>query len=201
PYRACLELRLAREWVARGEREVVGALVEAEAPAPVKRREADALADGRGDAALGDQLAAPRGDLDEIAVLDLRAPCVGDVDLDDRLGRARAQRRRLARTRERVPVIAHAARDERQRKRAIGWLRGLAVRDGHEAGAAVGRREHAVGVEPRRARMPGGGRRPLPGARAQPGVAQSGVVAGPPGGERGELVEDLRRAFGGERRL
>src|SRR2546426_8113081 len=35
--------------------------------------------------------------------------------------------------RQRVPVIAHAARREGQRKRAVGELGGLGVGDGHEA--------------------------------------------------------------------
>ena len=161
----------------------------------MERREADAFADGRGHAALGDQLAAARGDLHEVPVLDPRALRVGHVDLDDRLGRARAQRGGLPGARQRVPVIAHAACREGQRKHAVGELGGLGVGDGHEARAAVGRRKDAVAVEPGGAGMLGRGRRPLHGARAQPRVAQPRVVAGPPGRQRRELVEDLRRAL------
>src|SRR4029450_9005259 len=74
------------------------------------------------------RLSAPAGRvLDEVSLLDAGAPSVAQVRLQDRLGRARGERRRLARARQRVPVIAHAARREHQRKVCVGGLDRLRV--------------------------------------------------------------------------
>jgi len=62
----------------------------------VERQEARALADYRADAALGDRLAPPRDDLDEVAVLDPRLLGVVEVYLEDRLRRPADERRRLS---------------------------------------------------------------------------------------------------------
>src|SRR5688500_10460242 len=132
-HRARLELGLERERIARRERQTVRRLVEAEAPAPVKRQEAGARTDGLGDATLRHGLAPARGDLDEIAVVDAEGPRVAQVHLEERLRRAPRERRRMRGTRERVPVIPHAPRRERQWVRLINWLRHINMLDDDEA--------------------------------------------------------------------
>src|SRR5215813_4004989 len=71
---AGLELRLLREGVAPGERQVVRRLVEAPVPAPVKGQEARALADRLPHPRLRHRLAPAGGDLHEVAVADAGAP-------------------------------------------------------------------------------------------------------------------------------
>src|SRR4029077_1646479 len=101
----------------------------------------------------------------------------------------------LPRARADVPVIAQAAGRQNQREALVSRLEELRVLDGNEPRAPIRGREAAIRVESRRPRMIG--RRNGPLKRSVPpetGVSDAGVVADLPGGQGGELIEDLARA-------
>src|SRR5215831_10357630 len=113
-YRAGFELGLLRGLVVGREGEIVRRLVEAPVTAPVEGQEAGAFADRLAHARLGHRLAAAGGDLDEVSVEHAGAPGVDRIYLQQRLRGPGRQRRRLGRPRERVPVISHPSRRERE---------------------------------------------------------------------------------------
>jgi hypothetical protein len=108
-----------------------------------------------------DDAAALRLDADEVARHDPAPRKIGRVKLEARLAGVLEELRNGTGAAHPVPLITQATRVETKRITRVRLLRDRYVRRGGKARAAVGRREHAVDIEPLPARIGAGRKRPL----------------------------------------
>jgi hypothetical protein len=134
----------------RVERAGAGAGVQR---APVKRCERDAgrqrVVEAHGKA----RRCATRGDARLPGVLESGGRGIQRMHGERRDPRRRQQRRRVAGSRHRVPLVGDAAGGQQDRELGVGDLGGVGVGGRREARSPVGGREAPVGVQPGRSRV------------------------------------------------
>ncbi|CAM3853088.1 hypothetical protein BOFL111202_26380 [Bordetella flabilis] len=146
---AVLELRLVRIRVARRIGERVDAVAGDKRAAPVHRQEGVARLEALVGAHGHEELSAPRLDPGQRAVGQPQALHIARMQRQARLFDVPGQRQGQRGARHRMPVIAQPPRGQAQRILRRHRFRHGRIAHVHEAGAAVGRGEATVGIEPR----------------------------------------------------
>ena len=140
-HRGDLELGLERDRVDRVVGNGVHGQVGPEQVVPVERREQVARQHPVGDQRGQDGPAAPRADLDPVAVDDFEPPRVGRVQLDERARVQLVQGGDLRGLGEGVPLVLQASGVEHEAELVVGQFGRLDMRPGVEHGPSAGRRE------------------------------------------------------------